>query len=178
MQNSKDIVELSDHVLLLLRQKRLALKTSLEYDLLSSHAQTLQILSKCKSLAVGEIKAKLGLSFGSTTKIIDSLEHKKLVERKKFVKSDLRSTEVLLTQKGRKVVREIEQKFASYLQGCLSTLSSESRRVLLDGIKVLLSQLEGSGRTIPKVNSSSKKPSMGRLIKRSVYKDTIKEKRV
>lgn len=163
MQNSKDIVELSDHVLLLLRQKRLALNTSFEYNILSSHAQALQILSKHKSLAVGEIRTKLGLSFGSTTKIIDSLEQKKLVDRKKFIKSDLRSTEVFLTPRGRKIAQEIENTFASHLRENLAELPSESKKVLLEGIKILLRQFFDDQRQ-PSVKP--KKPSLGRLIKR------------
>ena len=168
MQNSKEIAELSDHVLLLLRQKRLTLKTSFEYDILSSHAQTLQILGKHKSLAVGEVRSKLGLSFGSTTKIIDSLEQKKLVDRKKFIKSDLRSTEVFLTSKGRKITQEIESEFASRLQEDLAELPSESRKVLLEGIKILLRQFFDDQR---QVSAKPKKPSLGRLIKRSLETD-------
>lgn len=167
MQNSKGIVELSDHVLLLLRQKRLALKTSLEYDLLSSHAQALQTINKHKSLTVGEIKTKLGLSFGSATKIIDSLEQKKLVGRKKFVKSDLRSTEVSLTQKGRKVAQEVEDVFASHLQESLGQFSEANKRILLDGIKTLLRQFEIQNQSDTTTNRAPNKLRRGRLIRRN-----------
>lgn len=165
MHDPKEITELSDHVLLLLRQKRLDLKTSFEYNVLSSHAQALRILSKHKSLVVGEIRAKLGLSFSSTTKIVDSLEQRKLVGRKKFIKSDLRSTEVFLTAKGRKIAQEIESTFASRLQEDLAELPSESRRVLLDGIKILLRQFFDDQR---QVSAKPKRPSLGRLIKRKL----------
>ena len=168
MQNHRDIIELSDHVLLLLRQKRLSLKTSLEYDLLSSHAKALQILSKQKSLAVGEIKNQLGLSFGSATKIIDSLEQKRLVGRKKFVKSDLRSTEVSLTQKGRKVAQEIEEVFASHLQESLGQFSEANKRILLDGIKTLLRQFDIQNQSDTTMNRSPNKSRRGRLIRRNV----------
>lgn len=154
----KEIAEVAHHMLLLLQQKRFtSLKTSFDYDLLSSHAQALSILDQHKSLAVGEVKNRLGLSFGSVTKIIDSLEQKKLVNRRKFARSDLRSTEVQLTQKGRQAAKETQRCFMEYVSKSLSHLSSENINGLLQGVKALNNQLHSNsdGQSCIKAKRSS-----------------------
>lgn len=119
-------------------------KTSFEYDILSSHAQALEILYRHESLTAGDLKTKLGFSFGAVTKIIDALETKKLVKRHKFTTADGRATEVFITPKGQKLALEMETVFTRWLEETLIRLSPENKKNLLKGIKTVNLQLVAS----------------------------------
>lgn len=84
----------------------------------------LQFLRNNSSLKMGEIAEEMNIPISTATRVVDRLEHKKLLSRKKDPR-DKRSILVKLEPKGKEVVIQIENQTYEILSANLSTYSDE-----------------------------------------------------
>lgn len=87
-------------------------------------------------LLVGEVGARILLTSGSTTYVIDKLEQRGLVKRRPC-ESDRRALYVDLTREGRTLIRKIFPDHARAIAAAVSGLSLEEQRVATRLLKQL-----------------------------------------
>lgn len=90
-------------------------------ELLALHS-----LDKNGEAIMSELAGSLGVSFSRTTKIVDRLADKELVERKRNG-GDRRVVRVALTKEGGKIAKEYQKQMRRSIEKMMSTLSVEEQ---------------------------------------------------
>jgi DNA-binding MarR family transcriptional regulator len=100
-------------------------------DLRPAHAGILRLVATGEPFTQRSLSARLGVQPSQTVGLIDTLERRKLLERRRDV-VDRRNNQLTLTPEGHVVHREIERVTASLEQELFAPLSAAERRTLLD----------------------------------------------
>ncbi len=99
----------------------------------------LRIIVRGRKTIVGDIVKTLQLPKSTVTGLIARLEQKGLIQRKIFP-DDLRSFVLVLTDRGKRVVRETERQEEEFFAKLIEPLSEKESRALLDLLKSIISQ--------------------------------------
>lgn len=110
-------------------------------DLSSSQVYALEVLAESSEISMGILAENLGLNLSTVTKIIDTLERKKLVTRRPS-KRDLRIMEIKITRSGRDLVRQSKANFLVHLEKSLSAISLTDRKTFSRCLGVLVDILK------------------------------------
>jgi MarR family transcriptional regulator, 2-MHQ and catechol-resistance regulon repressor len=104
-------------------------RRSVERNQLSlSEFGVLEVLYSKGPLLVGDLGAKILLTSGSTTYVVDKLEERKLVARRPCP-SDRRALYVDLTDQGRELIGQIFPEHAEALRHAMEGLTSEEKQI-------------------------------------------------
>jgi MarR family transcriptional regulator, 2-MHQ and catechol-resistance regulon repressor len=104
-------------------------RRSVERNQLSlSEFGVLEVLYSKGPLLVGDLGAKILLTSGSTTYVVDKLEERKLVARRPCP-SDRRALYVDLTDQGRELIGQIFPEHAAALRHAMEGLTSEEKQI-------------------------------------------------
>src|SRR5690625_5702915 len=82
-------------------------------------------------LTIGELSNKINLAFSTTTDLVDRMEKKELVERKRDT-NDRRVVRIHLLPKGQKIIREVIDERRVYLSTVLADVPSNEVAMLLE----------------------------------------------
>lgn len=110
------------------------------YGLTVSQCYALQTLQD-GAHHTGALSGKLGLDISSTTRLVDQLVRKKLVQRKRGVE-DGRVRQIELTEAGTKLMARIEKDFSEILETAVKDLPQEVQNLLPQIIRQLNRALE------------------------------------
>ena len=105
-------------------------------DLVLSQWLTLKLIGSGRIVCIGDVARELGLESGSTTRLVDQLENKGLLMRKRSV-TDRRVVKIELTRKGEAIIAEMQPRLVSFWATQLSHFSVEQQELLF----ILLSRL-------------------------------------
>ncbi|HSE43473.1 MAG TPA: MarR family winged helix-turn-helix transcriptional regulator [Acidobacteriota bacterium] len=120
------------------------------YGLTVSQCYALQTLQDGEH-HTGVLSEKLGLDISSTTRLVDQLVRKKLVQRKRGVE-DGRVRQIELTDAGKKLMSRIEKDFAAFLAEATKDIPDDVRKQLPQIIRQLNQALQcgtDAGKVIP-----------------------------
>lgn len=112
-----------------------------EYDLNSSEFGVLELLLNKGDQSVQKIAEKILVTSGTITYVINKLEKKELVIRKKCEK-DKRVFYVSLTQKGNELITHVFQKHVEFLEELLGNLDEEVKKDLVTNLFALQNSLK------------------------------------
>ena len=106
-----------------------------------SQCHALMTIAERGSLSMRELAAKLFLTISTMTRIVDQLVKKKLVVRHPDAR-DRRQVLVEATDKGKEVLKEIDNAMINTQEGILSKLSSQEREVVIKAVAELTQALQ------------------------------------
>jgi len=92
-------------------------------------------------LTIGELSNKINLAFSTTTDLVDRMEKKELVERKRDT-NDRRVVRIHLLPKGQKIIREVIDERRVYLSTVLADVPSNEVAMLLELMEILLDKMK------------------------------------
>ena len=100
-------------------------------DLSLMQLQVIRIISQCKPCAMRDIANEIHLTLGSVTQIIDKLEQKKYVQRKR-AKTDRRVVHAVLTGKGQQLLELSRDHIALVAKDVLSKLEPKEQQEFIE----------------------------------------------
>lgn len=101
----------------------------------------LQWISEEKGITIGELSGQLFLAFSTTTDLVDKLEEKDLVERRKDEK-DKRLVRIYLKSKGEDIIQSVIRKRQQFLEENFSALPSETLLHFQTGLDLLYKEIK------------------------------------
>jgi MarR family transcriptional regulator, organic hydroperoxide resistance regulator len=101
----------------------------------------LQWISEEKGITIGELSSQLFLAFSTTTDLVDKLEEKALVERRKDEK-DKRLVRIYLLSKGEAIIQSVIRKRQQFLEKTISDLPNEVMENFQQGLDSLYKQIK------------------------------------
>jgi DNA-binding MarR family transcriptional regulator len=110
---------------------------SLETELTIQELKVIFVLSSDQPSIMREISDHLNLSVSTITRLVDGLESKGLVTRRR-PEDDRRSIKVELTANGREISRWYQKKHLAFSRGILRALDESDRQLLLDLLRRVL----------------------------------------
>lgn len=116
-------------------------KNTQEYGLNISEFGVLEMLFHKGTQPVQKIAEKILVTSGTITYVIDKLEKKELVFRKKCEK-DKRIIYVSLTQAGQEFIKEVFQKHKEFLDKLLLGLDDTGKKQIIDNLMELQKSLD------------------------------------
>jgi len=96
----------------------------------------ISILSKSGEQKVSDISEKMGLSDSTVSGILDRLEQKEIVERKRD-KDDRRVVKIYLSKESQKIYQEFHRKREEYFTHLLKELSEQEINDIIKGLEIL-----------------------------------------
>jgi len=96
----------------------------------------ISILAKNGEQKVSDISEKMGLSDSTVSGILDRLEQKGIIERKRN-KDDRRVVKIYLIKGSQLICREFHRKREEYFAGLLKRLSGQEINDIINGLKIL-----------------------------------------
>ena len=96
----------------------------------------ISILSKHGKQKVSEISEKMGLSDSTVSGILDRLEQKNMIERKRN-KDDRRVVKIYLSEGSRKICHNFHQKKEKYFAQLLKKLTEKEIKEVIKGLEIL-----------------------------------------
>ena len=112
------------------------------HDLMQNSGFTLpqfsviSILAKNGEQTVSDISEKMGLSDSTVSGILDRLEQKGIIERKRD-KDDRRVVKIYLIKESQPICREFHRKREKYFAGLLKMLSEQEINDIIKGLEIL-----------------------------------------
>lgn len=103
--------------------------------------QVLVCLNKNKSIQMSDIAERFNIELPSATSLIQNLVKEELVERKPDTK-DRRIVKVILTGKGKKLLKTAMKKREKKVANNLSLLSENEKKQLLQILKKMITKME------------------------------------
>ncbi|WEG13951.1 MarR family transcriptional regulator [Pullulanibacillus sp. KACC 23026] len=101
----------------------------------------LQWISEEEGITIGELSSHLFLAFSTTTDLIDKLEEKEFVERKKDTK-DKRLVRIFLKENGEAIIQSVIRKRQEFLGEHLATIPSEFVEAFQQGLGLLYASIK------------------------------------
>jgi len=101
----------------------------------------LQWISEEKGITIGELSSQLFLAFSTTTDLVDKLEEKNLVERRKDEK-DKRLVRIYLLSKGEAIIHSVIRNRQQFLEETISDLPNEVMENFRQGLDSLYNQIK------------------------------------
>ena len=111
-------------------------KILLKKDLTFPQYYTLFLLSKKDGCCMDFLKNDLKISGASATKVVDHLIKKKLVDRG-FWSKDRRKVNIVLTDKGKKLLKSIEKVRMKFMSEFLGKMNESNKKKAIAGLKIL-----------------------------------------
>lgn len=111
------------------------------YSITTPQFIALQWLLEGGDLTIGELSNKINLAFSTTTDLVDRMEKKELVERKRDT-NDRRVVRIHLLPKGQKIIREVIDERRVYLSTVLADVPSNEVAMLLELMEILLDKMK------------------------------------
>lgn len=111
------------------------------YGLNTSEFGVLELLYHKGEQPVQKVAEKILVTSGTITYVIDKLEKKELVYRKKCLK-DKRIFYVCLSEKGEKLIADIFPKHKEFLVELFSGMDEDSKKLIVDNLFQLLNSIE------------------------------------
>ena len=96
----------------------------------------ISILAKNGEQKVSDISEKMGLSDSTVSGILDRLEQKRIIERKRN-KDDRRVVQICLSKGNQEICREFHRKKEEYFTHLLKKLSEQEINNIIKGLKIL-----------------------------------------
>ncbi len=96
----------------------------------------LVLASDGSNLTIGDLSAKLGLAYSTTTDLVDRLERRNLVERSRD-QEDRRVVRLCVLGEGHAVINRVLQARREYLERVLSRSSSSEQDMLMMALTTL-----------------------------------------
>ena len=96
----------------------------------------ISILAKSGEQKVSDISEKMRLSDSTVSGILDRLEHKGIIERKRN-KDDRRVVKIHLSQESQELCRKFQQQKKEYFMHLLSELSEQEINDIIKGLEIL-----------------------------------------
>ena len=96
----------------------------------------ISILAKSGEQKVSDISEKMRLSDSTVSGILDRLEHKGIIERKRN-KDDRRVVKIHLSQESQELCRKFQQQKKEYFMHLLSELSEQEINNIIKGLEIL-----------------------------------------
>jgi DNA-binding MarR family transcriptional regulator len=110
----------------------------IKFGLSMSHFMVMATLVKKQySPIITEIAKELSITYPTMTNLVDYLEDKKLVQRERD-KKDRRAIRIGLTNRGMKLMEEINHDWETNLEAFLTGLTEEDRSVFMNATESLL----------------------------------------
>lgn len=106
-------------------------------NLTFSQYYALSLLSDGKMHEMGALKKDLAITGAVATGVADHLVKKKLVERGRWSKEDRRVVNIVITKKGKALLKRIDGRRFKFLNMILSSMSNSEREALIQGLKIL-----------------------------------------
>jgi len=111
------------------------------YSITTPQFIALQWLLEGGDLTIGELSNKINLAFSTTTDLVDRMEKKELVERKRDA-NDRRVVRIHLLPKGQKIIREVIDERRVYLSTVLADVPSNEVDMLHEVMELLLDKMK------------------------------------
>ncbi|MCD6578370.1 MarR family transcriptional regulator [bacterium] len=96
----------------------------------------ISILAKSGEQKVSDISEKMGLSDSTVSGILDRLEQKEILERKRD-KDDRRVVKIYLSKGSQKIYQEFHRKRGEYFTHLLKELSEQEIKDIIKGLEIL-----------------------------------------
>jgi len=96
----------------------------------------ISILAKSGEQRVSDISEKMGLSDSTVSGILDRLEQKEILERKRD-KDDRRVVKIYLSKGSQKIYQEFHRKRGEYFTHLLKELSDQEIKDIIKGLEIL-----------------------------------------
>jgi len=96
----------------------------------------ISILAKSGEQKVSDISEKIGLSDSTVSGILDRLEQKEILERKRD-KDDRRVVKIYLSKGSQKIYQEFHRKRGEYFTHLLKELSEQEIKDIIKGLEIL-----------------------------------------
>lgn len=107
------------------------------YGLTPQQAYTLGIIGSSPGVTMGVLSERLGIATSTLTRNVDKLESDGVVVRNRTTE-DARAVQVLLTDKGRTKLQQVQECYSSCFRSLLECVSPEDRETLLKGMRILV----------------------------------------
>lgn len=111
------------------------------YPITNPQFIALQWLREEGDLTIGELSAKNGLAFSTTTDLVDRMEKNDLVERVRDT-NDRRVVRIHVLEKGHRIIEEVIQKRQQYLGEVLENFTEEQTGTLIELLNLLHDQMK------------------------------------
>ncbi|WP_047981667.1 MarR family winged helix-turn-helix transcriptional regulator [Ornithinibacillus contaminans] len=111
------------------------------YPITNPQFIALQWLREEGDLTIGELSAKNGLAFSTTTDLVDRMEKNELVERVRDT-NDRRVVRIHVLEKGKQIIEEVILKRQEYLGQVLESFTEEQTSSLIDLLNLLHDQMK------------------------------------
>ncbi len=112
-----------------------------QFKLTSMEFRCLKYLKDCDFLIVKDLAYKMNLTPSRVTRLITSLENKKLVTRELDL-DDRRNVRVMLNKKSKEMVEDLDQKHTELHAEVLSTVPQKEVEQMIDSIEKLYEVFE------------------------------------
>ena len=111
------------------------------YGLTVSQCYALELLHEKKKLTSSQLSMQLGLDLSSTTRVVDELVRKKLVQRQKS-DEDARIREILITESGTRMVTRVIADMLHVIDTAMKPFPEAVQRAFPEVLHSLASALE------------------------------------
>lgn len=102
-----------------------------------AQVQALRYVWRHENVLMGDLAQGLSITYPSATNMVKRLEKRGLVSRR-LNPADRREVEVVLTEKGRTLVEDMERERCARLAATLEAMSPEDREALMRGLRAFL----------------------------------------
>ncbi|MBC5637543.1 MarR family transcriptional regulator [Ornithinibacillus sp. BX22] len=111
------------------------------YPITNPQFIALQWLKEEGDMTIGELSAKNGLAFSTTTDLVDRMEKNELVERVRDM-NDRRVVRIHVLEKGHRIIEEVILKRQEYLNNVLENFTEEQTTTLIELLNLLHAQMK------------------------------------
>lgn len=105
-----------------------------ELDVTLSQLQALSFIAERRCCSVGALAEGLGVTHPAAVKLVDKLVKKELITRS-VAATDHRQTDIVVTETGRELVKQVRRARTDRLEAVLSRMPAEDRHALIDGLQ-------------------------------------------
>ncbi len=111
-----------------------------DFDMTPAQFDALIWANEYRDLTIGELSARLGLAYSTTTDLVDRIERRAFVERIRD-EQDKRVVRVRVLAKGALLIERVLDERRLYLASVLSRVSKEDQVLILDALTILHTRL-------------------------------------
>ena len=109
-------------------------------DMVLSQWLALKLIGEGRIVCIGDVSREIGLESGAATRLVDQLESRRLLERRRE-RADRRVVDIALTQQGRLLLADLHPRFAKFWEARLSIFAASERDMLFQLLLRLRNEL-------------------------------------
>ena len=137
MKKQNDVELISSYVRQIIRNMRAHGRKILSKENLTfPQYYTLTLLAKEEECSMDSLKNDLAISGAVATKVMDHLVEKKLADRGRW-SEDRRVVNIIITDKGKKLLDSIDKKRISFYTSVLRKMKEIDKKQVIKGLKIL-----------------------------------------